>query len=319
MDFSTEADQRHAELAVREFGLENCKPVATPGCHELCVKDGDLDAETEVLLGAAEAKRFRSIVARINFLAQDRADIQFACKCVCCRMAKPREADWLKLKRIGRYLKGKPRMVQKFRFKDGDANVTGYCDSDWAGDRSNMKSTSGGVILIGGSVIKTCSTSQTVIALSSAEAELYAITKMATQALSVMSQCKDFRMDVTGKIMTDSSAAMGISFRQGLGGKARHIKVQYLWIQERLHEKAFDLKKVGGENNVADILTKNSNFKVLSRHLETMLFDFPSGRASKSSELVLSILTESPHSQSKSGGCNCRGLCSESSRVSPRA
>ena len=125
-----EADQRHAELAVRELGLENCKPVATPGCHELCVKDGDLDTETEVLLGAAEAKSFRSIVARINFLAQDRADIQFACKCVCCRMAKPREADWLKLKRIGRYLKGKPRMVQKFQFKDGDANVTGCCDSD---------------------------------------------------------------------------------------------------------------------------------------------------------------------------------------------
>ena len=282
-----EADQRHAELAVKELGLENCKAVTTPGCRESCVDNVDADGEGQTMLGPDEAKSFRSITARINFLAQDRADIQYACKCVCSRMASPRESDWLKLKRIGRYLKGKPRMVQKFMFIAGDGIVRGYCDSDWAGDRSNMKSTSGGVILIGGSVVKTWSTSQSVIALSSAEAELYAITKMAIQTLAVIAQCKDFRLEAKGEIRTDSSAAMGIAFRQGLGGKARHIKVQYLWIQEGLRHKEFSLEKVGGEYNVADILTKNVSTELLSRHLDTMHFSFLTGRALKSSQLFL--------------------------------
>ena len=59
-----EADQRHAELAVKELGLENCKAVTTPGCRESCVDNVDADGDGQTMLGPDEAKSFRSITAR---------------------------------------------------------------------------------------------------------------------------------------------------------------------------------------------------------------------------------------------------------------
>ena len=54
---------------------------------------------------------------------------------------------------------------------------------------------------------------------------------------------------------SDSSAALAISQRVGLG-KVRHIDVQYLGLQERHAAKELVLRKVLGEENPADLLTK---------------------------------------------------------------
>ena len=94
-----------------------------------------------------EARRFRALTARLNYLAGGRPDLLFASKCICKNMARSRSDDWLALKRVGRYLKGATRMVQQFHWTGDDTNLHGYAHSDWAGDRQNMKCTSGGVIM----------------------------------------------------------------------------------------------------------------------------------------------------------------------------
>ena len=65
----------------------------------------------------AEASLYRGIAARLKYLAQDRTDIQYACKEASRRMARPRLCDWPAFKRIGRYLKGAPRYVQMFAWQ----------------------------------------------------------------------------------------------------------------------------------------------------------------------------------------------------------
>ena len=102
-----EADLRHAELVIESLGLENCKPVSTPGVDQT---GKDIDEEEEVV-SASEATRYRTIAARCNYLQPDRPDIQYAVKEVCRRMAKPTASAWEMLKRIGRYLKGRPRLM----------------------------------------------------------------------------------------------------------------------------------------------------------------------------------------------------------------
>ena len=56
---------------------------------------------------------------------------------------------------------------------------------------------------------------------------------------------------------TDSSAAIGICNRQGLG-KLRHLDTHTLWIQQAVRTGRVDLRKVLGEENPADLLTKHS-------------------------------------------------------------
>ena len=76
--------------------------------------------------------------------------------------------------------------------------------------------------------------------MSSGEAALYALTKGAAQVLGLSSMSADFGEELGCTVRSDSSAALAISQRVGLG-KVRHIQVQYLWIQERHYEGSLSL------------------------------------------------------------------------------
>ena len=126
-------------------------------------------------------------------------------------MAKPRQGDWAALKRIGRYLKGAPRLIQQFSWQELPKTVDVFTDSDWAGCKSTCRSTSGGIIRFGAHTLKTWSSTQATVALSSAEAELYALTKGAAQALGFITLLADLGVEVTATVHTDASAAIGIA------------------------------------------------------------------------------------------------------------
>ena len=60
---------------------------------------------------------------------------------------------------------------------------------------------------------------------------------------AVLNTALDFGWQLGGEVLTDSSSAIGICFRKGLGGRARHIRVRYLWIQEAIDNNEMTLKK----------------------------------------------------------------------------
>ena len=85
-------------------------------------------------LTRAEIRDYRSAVARCNYLASDRFEITFATKELCIGMANPKGEDLQRLKRLIRFLKGLPRMVQRISFADHPpAMIRAYVNSDWAG------------------------------------------------------------------------------------------------------------------------------------------------------------------------------------------
>ena len=109
-----------------------------------------------------ELARYRSVAATANFNAQDRPDVKFAVKGLCREMAKPTVASWRKMKKLARYFKGQPRVVQKIKFDvDGiGTEVNVIVDSDWAGCASTRKSMNGGCIMVGDICVKAWSTTQ---------------------------------------------------------------------------------------------------------------------------------------------------------------
>ena len=270
-----ESDQRHADTIVDELDLGNAKPVSTPGVTEL--KEAGNGSSVEELTGS-QVTKFRSIAARLNFLALDRADIQYAAKCICKYMSKPTQGSWDLLKRAGRYLKGTPRVVQQFPWTKADGSVYGFADSDWAGDRKDAKSTSGGVLQWAGHTLKTWSSSQSTIALSSGEAELYALTKCAAQTVGMISIARDFGILLNGLVTTDSTAAMGIVHREGLG-RTRHIQCQYLWLQEKTKDKSIIMEKVSTKENPADLMTKHLCVDTKNEHMARLKMVATSGKA----------------------------------------
>ena len=183
-------------------------------------------------------------------------------------MSKPRVCDWTALKRLGRYLLDKTRAVVHYPYQDEFDAVNVWTDTDHAGCTSTRKSTSGGVVMLGNHLVKSWSSTQSVIALSSGEAEYYGLVKGASIGIGIRSMLSDFAIPVSVVLHTDSSAAKGIGSRRGLG-KLRHVELAELWIQDLVSRGKISIVKIAGIDNIADALTKHSSRDRLSQHMSS--------------------------------------------------
>ena len=231
-------------------------------------EEGDVDKD-DPELGSEEARLYRGVAARFNYIAPDRPDIGFAVKEAARAMSKPRRSHLGLVKKIGKYLKGAPRLVSHFRWQRQPSTITAFTDSDWAGCSRTARSTSGGVVTIGEHTIKTHCRQQKVVALSSAEADLYAMVSASAEALAMVAYGRDVGLDLKCELYCDSSAALGIAQRAGIG-KVRHLRTQGLWVQEVRVAGRIAYRKVLGTKNPADLLTKHMTADLTRQHLATL-------------------------------------------------
>ena len=100
--------------------------------------------------------------------------------------------------------------------------------------------------MMGEYLVKSWSSSQPGVTLSSGEAELCGVIRGSGMGRGFHSLMADLGHDLPLRVWTDSSAAIGICTRQGLG-KLRHIDTHLLWIQQAVRSKRVDIRKVLGE------------------------------------------------------------------------
>lgn len=276
-----EADPRHAEIIVSELGLSDAS------------KDTPDTNDSDEMMSELHSTRYRSLVARANYLAHDRADIQFACKELSSRMSQPTKADWESLKRFGRYLKGAPRVIHDMLFQAAIDHDVVYSDANWAGDQESRKSTSGGVIRFGEHTLKSCSKTQSVIALSSAESKLYALIKATAEGLGIQSILRDIDVKCSVATKGDASSALAIIGCRGLG-KVRHIDTGHLWVRDLAARKRATYNKMGSSVNSADLMTKALPAHVAHEHMEG-IGELPSaGRSQLAASVGLELLETNP-------------------------
>jgi hypothetical protein len=291
-----EADPRHAEILAREVGASG-PAVRTPGvkgkasegkkggnAQETSSSCGVDSCPEEEKMSEADTRWFRSGAARANYLAMDRPDLSFATKELCRRMSAPVAADAAALRRVARYLADEPRLVYSFVWQmSGEFNA--YVDTDFAGCLKTRKSTSGGCAMLGSHLIKHWSTTQKVVTLSSGEAELAGIVKGTAEALGLQSLAADLGCEIEVRIHADSSAAIGICKRSGIG-RVRHLAVGQLWIQEKVRTGSIVLLKVLGTENPADLLTKHLARDVIDQHLLKLAIYRETGRAASAPKIA---------------------------------
>ena len=280
---SYEADPRHVDQMLRELELERCKPVKTPS-EKMSAEDAQAKLEAPTV-SPDRLSFFRSLVMRASYISQDRPDISECVKSPARRMHEPKEVDFQNLKRLARYLKGKPRVVLKFYPQKPGKCLNIYADSDFAGDLLTRRSTSGIVVQHGSHTIKHSSSLQSTISLSSGEAEFYAVVKATSLGISLQELYRHWNVDVKIKVYTDSSAALGTASRRGLG-KSRHVQTRFLWVQEKLSNREFELLKVATHLNLADTCTKPLAWEPLAKHMASMHFEFVEGRAQSAKDLA---------------------------------
>ena len=107
-----------------------------------------------------------------------------------------------------------PRVEYRFKYQKITTDLMIWTDSDHAGCKRTRKSTSGGVIMFGSHVLKSWSSTQAVISLSSGEAEYYSMVKGASVGLGIHTMMREIGIIVHPTIKCDASAAIGIVHRK---------------------------------------------------------------------------------------------------------
>nr|GEY98002.1 uncharacterized mitochondrial protein AtMg00810-like [Tanacetum cinerariifolium] len=165
-------DKYVAEI-LRKFGLTDRKSASTPiDTKKPLLKDPDgeyVDVDT-----------YRSMISSLMYLTSSRPDIMFAV-CACARFqVTPKVSHLHAVKRIFRYLKGKPHFGLWYP-KYSIFNLVAYSNSDYAGASLDRKSTTGGCQFLRCRLISWQCKKQTVVATSSTEAEYVAVTSCHAQ------------------------------------------------------------------------------------------------------------------------------------------
>nr|GEZ50417.1 uncharacterized mitochondrial protein AtMg00810-like [Tanacetum cinerariifolium] len=130
---------------------------------------------------------YRSMIGLLMYLTSSRLDIMFAV-CACARFqVTPKVLHLHAVKRIFRYLKGKPHLGLWYP-RGSPFNLVAYSDSDFAGANLDRKSTTRGCQFLGCRLLSWQLKKQTVIATSSTEAEYVAAASCCAQVLWIQNQ-----------------------------------------------------------------------------------------------------------------------------------
>ncbi|GJZ17424.1 retrovirus-related pol polyprotein from transposon TNT 1-94 [Tanacetum coccineum] len=187
-----------------------------------------------------------------------RPDIAHAVGVVSRYMAEPGREHWEAVKRILRYIKGTSDVA--LCFGESDLIVKGYVDSDYAGDLDGSKSTTGYVFTLCGGTVSWVSKLQSVVAMSTTEAEYVAVAQASKEAVWLKMSLEEIGHEQEKiTLFYDNQSALYLARNPAFHSKTKHIRVQYHFVREKVEEGTVDMQKIHTDDNVADYLTKAIN------------------------------------------------------------
>ncbi|KAJ4708896.1 Retrovirus-related Pol polyprotein from transposon TNT 1-94 [Melia azedarach] len=168
-------------------------------------------------------------------------------------MGEPGKEYWKAVKRIFRYLKG-TFDVGLIYGGDTQCLVTGFSDSDYAGDVDSRRSMTGYVFTLGSSVVSWKATLQPTVTLSTTEAEYMALTEVAKVGIWLKRLVNDLGLHHDQAIVyCDNLSSICLAKDQVHHERTKHIDVKYHFLRS---EKRIKVNKVGTADNPVDTFTK---------------------------------------------------------------
>lgn len=242
----------YTEKILNVFGFADSHPVSTPADYQQI-----LEVEGE------EAKvnfPYRQAVGSLLYLAiGTRPDISFAVGYVSRFMEHPSKTHVTAIKRILRYLKGTSDYGILLTNTPNNLKFYIYSDSDYAGCIKTRRSTTGFCLMIGTGIVSWCSERQSSVSHSTAESEYIAASQASRELVWLQRLLAELDVQLASEkptLFVDNESAVKLIKNPVLHKRTKHIEVRYHFVREKYEEKAFDVKGISSENQLADIFTK---------------------------------------------------------------
>ncbi|KAH9762162.1 Integrase catalytic domain-containing protein [Citrus sinensis] len=252
------SQKNYLKKILRRFNMQDCKSISTPLFVNFKLSSS--------MCRSNEAERkemprvpYASAVGSLMFaMICTRPDIAQAVGAVSRYMANPGGEHWIAVKRILRYIRGTSDVA--LCYGGLEFTVRGYVDSDFAGDLDKRKSTTGYVFTLAGAAVSWISKLQTIVALSTTEAEYMAATQACKEAIWIQRLLEELgHKQHKIPVFCDSQSVLHIARNPTFHSRTKHIGVQYHFIREVVEDGSVDLQKIHTKENLVDVLTKPIN------------------------------------------------------------
>jgi hypothetical protein len=252
------SQKNYLKKILRRFNMQDCKPISTPLPVNFKLSSS-MSPSNEAERMEMSRVPYASAVGSLMFaMICTRPDIAQAVGAASRYMANPGREHWNTIKRILRYIKGTSDVA--LCYGGSEFTVRGYVDSDFAGDLEKRKSTTGYVFIIAGGAVSWVSKLQTVVALSTTEAEYMAATQACKEAIWMKKLMEELGHKQENILLyCDSQSALHIARNPAFHSRTKHIDVQYHFVREVVEDGSVDFQKVHTKENPADALTKPVN------------------------------------------------------------
>lgn len=203
---------------------------------------------------------YRRLIGSLMYVAVGtRPDVAYAVSKLSRFCQNPKTTHWQSAKRVLRYLKG--TADHELTFKDDGEQLTGYVDSDWAGDIDDRVSRTGYIFKLASAPIAWESRKQQSVALSSTEAEYMALTEATKEAVYIRkilneSGIYDNSEDPT-TIYCDNQGAGKLTRNPVYHARTKHIDVKYHYVRQAYKRNEIDIQYISTTDMIADVLTKS--------------------------------------------------------------
>ncbi|GJZ78165.1 putative RNA-directed DNA polymerase [Tanacetum coccineum] len=249
------SQEQYIEKVLCRFNMDKAKVVSSPLTTNFKLTDKDCPSSKKNIEKMDRVPYASAVGSLMNVMVCTRPDLAHAVGVVSRFLSNPGKKHWEAVKWIFRYLRGTSKLG--ITFGNGKPMLVGFTDSDMAGNKDNMKSTSGYLMTFAGGAVSWQSRLQKCVALSTTEAEYMA----ATEACKELLWLKRFLQELGFKqqryaVLCDNQSAIHLAKNSMFHKRTKHIDIRYHWIRDAIEDGMFELNKVHTDDNASDMLTK---------------------------------------------------------------
>jgi hypothetical protein len=247
------SQEAYIDKVAHQFGINNGAPVSTP------IETSPLPENSpEYSCPPDQRIIYQRIVGSLMYIMLgSRGDVAYAVSMASRYLANPGPQHMKLARRILRYLHGTKGL--RLTYKGRPQMLKGFTDADWGGCRDTRRSTAGYLFNIGSGAISWQSKRQSVVALSTCEAEFLGQTQATKEAVWLRRLLNELNMSqgiAATIICGDNQGAIALSSNPQYHSRTKHMEIQRKWQGEVQDLGTVELKYIPTTEQIADGFTK---------------------------------------------------------------
>ncbi|KAH9767170.1 hypothetical protein KPL71_011175 [Citrus sinensis] len=246
--------QGYVKKVLLRFGMHEFKSVQTPLANHFKLSAAQCP-QTDAEQGKMARIPYSSAVGSLMYaMVLTRPDISHAVSIVSRFMANPGYEHWRAVQWIMRYLKSTMEFGLLYGgLKQEGHKLVGYVDSDFAGDLDKRRSQTCFIFTLGGCTVNWKATLQSVVALSTTEAEYTAAAEAFKEAIWLKGMVSELgAKQETVEVYCDSQSAIHLSKNQTHHERTKHIDVKLHFVRLEVSKGTVKMLKESSDSENDD-------------------------------------------------------------------